>query len=308
MSGEPRTTKPVTGKRCEFDRDPKGFIEKTILDYVATSPSNRLESFDGAPIYEPPIFGYAAGDDPIFEKFKEVVHQDHPTPREFLTRYLCEVRNIEKAVAGDVTVVCFALPYHPETMRVNALEKEGPSLRWNHTRWLGQAFNDELVEHVVSLLKGIGVEAVAPDLSSLFRIVRPPEPLASTWSHRHMAYAAGLGTFSLNDGLITPKGMGVRCNSFLVNVKLEPSERPYAHHLANCLFYATGECGACIRRCPGGAVTEQGHDKLKCLKVLYVQQKPWLEGAHGPGYIGAYTGCGLCQTGVPCATRIPVRR
>ena len=33
-----------------------------------------------------------------------------------------------------------------------------------------------------------------------------------------------------------------------------------------------------------------------------------MEGAHGPGFIGSYAGCGLCQTGVPCATLIPVRR
>jgi hypothetical protein len=31
-----------------------------------------------------------------------------------------------------------------------------------------------------------------------------------------------------------------------------------------------------------------------------------MEGAHGPGYIGLYAGCGLCQTGVPCESRIPI--
>ncbi len=307
MKDDPQTAKPMfdTEKKCEFERDPKTFIEKTIRDYVASSPANRLECFGGDPIFEPPIVGYADGDDPIFEQFKEVVHEDHLTPREILANSRTDVRGMEAPVAGAVSVVALALPYNKETLRVNALEKEGPSLRWNHTRWKGQEFNDELLRHVISVLEGIGIAAVAPDQTPYFRIVRPPEPLASTWSHRHMAFAAGLGTFSLNDGFITPKGIGVRCNSFVINAKLEPSGRPYAGHLANCAFYAKGTCGVCISRCPGNAISKEGHDKLQCLKVLHVHQKPWLEGEHGPGYIGTYAGCGLCQTGVPCATQIP---
>ena len=90
-------------------------------------------------------------------------------------------------------------------------------------------------------------------------------------------------------------------------IELRPSVRPYAGPFANCLFISKGKCGACIKRCPGGAISEKGHDKLKCYEVLAITQKPWLEGAHGEGYIGQYAGCGLCQTGVPCESRIPVK-
>jgi len=99
----------------------------------------------------------------------------------------------------------------------------------------------------------------------------------------------------------------MRCGSMVTNLKLTASPRPYPHHLANCLFYATGKCGVCIRRCPGDAISEQGHDKAKCSQVIFKVQKPWLDGDHGPGYIGQYAGCGLCQTGVPCEHRIPLR-
>jgi epoxyqueuosine reductase QueG len=98
----------------------------------------------------------------------------------------------------------------------------------------------------------------------------------------------------------------MRCGSVAASIKLKPSVKPYEHHLANCLFYAAGKCGKCIHRCPGGAISEKGHDKLKCFEVLFVKQKPWAEGAYGSGYIGSYAGCGLCQTGVPCESRIPV--
>ena len=40
---------------------------------VAASPANRLpELFGGGPIFDRPLLGAARGDDPIFEKFKDV--------------------------------------------------------------------------------------------------------------------------------------------------------------------------------------------------------------------------------------------
>jgi epoxyqueuosine reductase len=292
--------------KASFDSDPKLFIEKAINHFVQTSPENRLASFHGQPIFDKPLIGFADGDDPLFAEFKKIVHEKHLSPREILSLYLTEMLKYETATSGSVSVISFVLPVHRETRLSNAREKEGPSLRWNHTRWHGQDFIIELSKYLVALLEGMGFSAVAPELSPFFEILILPGGFASKWSHRHIAYAAGLGTFSLNDGFITSKGMAMRCGSVVTNLKLEPSARPYAHHLANCLFYTTGKCGKCIRRCPGGAISEKGHDKLKCFKILYETQKPWLEGAHGEGYIGKYAGCGLCQTGVPCEKRIPV--
>jgi len=289
-----------------FEANPNRFIEGIIKDFVRTSPSNRLDAFGGEPIFEKPLIGFADGDDPLFEEYRKVVHKNHYLPRDILSKYLTETLKIEAPAFENVSVISFVLPINPETLKSNALEKEGPSLRWNNTRWKGQDFITEISKQLVSVLEGLGVWAVAPDLTPFFEIDRTPGAYSSNWSQRHMAYAAGLGTFSLNDGFITPKGMAMRCGSVVTNIKLTPSVRPYANHLANCLFYATGKCGVCIRRCPGDALSEKGHDKLKCLRILFETQKPWIEGAHGPGYIGLYAGCGLCQTGVPCEHRIPV--
>jgi epoxyqueuosine reductase QueG len=288
-----------------FEADPNHFIEDIIEKFVRTSPMNRLEAFEGAPIFEAPLIGFAAGDDPLFATYKEIIHKDHYHPRDMLMRHMTETLKTEAPVLENVSVVSFVLPIHPDTLQSNAREQEGPSRRWNHTRWSGQDFIMALSKHVVAVLEGMGAVALAPELTPFFQILQSSDTLASNWSQRHMAYAAGLGTFSLNDGFITKKGMAMRCGSVVTDVKLVPSARPYAHHLANCLFFATGKCGACIQRCPGGAISEKGHDKAKCLHTLFVQQKPWLDGAHGPGYMGTYAGCGLCQTGVPCEHRIP---
>ena len=291
--------------RKRLESNPNRLIEDVIKKFVRTSPLNRLDAFAGDPIYDKPLVGFADGDDPLFAEYKKVVHQQHFTPREILTKHLAQTLKQESASVTNVSVISFALPINSETKDSNALEKEGPSLRWNNTRWKGQDFIAELSRHVVSMLEHSGFHAVAPELSPYFEIFGPLDNLTSCWSQRHMAYAAGLGTFSLNDGFITAKGMAIRFGSIVTDLKLEPSPRPYGNHLANCLFYATGKCGACIRRCPGDALSEKGHNKLKCLQTLYEKQKPWLDGAHGPGYIGLYAGCGLCQTGVPCESRIP---
>jgi epoxyqueuosine reductase len=298
------TTEKRTKRSVDFN--PNRFIEKAIKNFVRTSPANRFTSFHDQAIFDKPLIGFADGDDPLFDEFKKVVHEKHLSPREILTLHLTEALKNETIELGGISVISYVLPVHSETRLSNAREKEGPSLRWNHTRWQGQDFIIELSKYLVSLLEGMGFSAIAPELSSFFEILLVPGGFASKWSQRHIAYAAGLGTFSLNEGFITPKGLAVRCGSVVTNLKLEPSTRPYTHHLANCLFYATGKCCKCIRRCPGGAISEKGHDKLKCFDVLYEKQKPWLEGAHGQGYIGNYAGCGLCQTGVPCENRIPV--
>ena len=288
-----------------FDANPELFIEEAIKKYVRESSANRLTSFGGELIFEEPLIGFADGDDPLFDEYKKVVHKHHFSPREILIKHLTETMKIEAPEPRGVSIISFVLPANRETLRSNALEKEGPSLRWNHTRWKGQDFINQLSNYLVGLLQEMGVHAVAPELSPFFKIMVLPDGFASNWSHRHMAYAAGLGTFSLNEGFITAKGMAMRCGSVVAGLKLTPSIRHYQHFRANCLFYAGEKCGQCISRCPGGALSEKGHDKLKCFEVLYTKQKPWLEGAHGPGYIGKYAGCGLCQTGVPCSDRIP---
>lgn len=292
--------------KSRFEDNPEGFIEEAIKLYVRESSANRLENFGYEPIFEEPLVGFAAGDDPLLDEYKKVVHEEHFTPREILTRHLQETLKIASHHLESVSVISFVLPANRETLQSNASEKEGPSLRWNHTRWKGQEFIIQLSNDLATLLQTMGISAVAPETSPFFKIMVAPDGFASNWSQRHMAYAAGLGTFSLNEGFITAKGMAMRLGSVVAGMKLKPSVRPYKHYRANCLFYRGEKCGRCITRCPGGALSDQGHDKIKCYRVLYEAQAPWLKGDHGPGYIGKYAGCGLCQTGVPCASRIPV--
>ena len=149
-----------------------------------------------------------------------------------------------------------------------------------------------------------GFQAVAPLLSPLYKMQMSEKyGFASTWYERHAAYASGLGTFGLCDGLITPKDKALRVGSVVARIQLPVTTRPYDNHHAYCLFCAKGTCGDCAARCPAGAITkEEGHDKKLCMTHLGTTAN-YVSSTFGfKGY-----GCGLCQTNVPCESQIPVK-
>ena len=136
----------------------------------------------------------------------------------------------------QISVISWILPTAEDTRKSNRKEEKFPSKLWAYTRDFGEACNNALRKHVVGFLEDLGYVAVAPTLLPTFQSFRDEKVgWASPWSERHIAYACGLGTFSLNDGLITPKGMAVRIGSVVTLLKLTPSEKKYRHYKENCL-------------------------------------------------------------------------
>jgi len=265
-----------------------------ITDFVKESPENRLPDRD-EPYFAEPLVAFASAADPIFAEYKKIIGDFHQTPQEVL----CSVHG---AAARAATVICWVLPISPAIRLSNRPEKEFPSQEWALTRQYGEAFNNLLRRHVVEWLQASGHRAAAPLLAPGWRVVGDaPVGIASSWSERHAAYAAGLGTFSLNDALITPRGIAHRVGSVVTDLPLPASARIAPNHLDNCLRYRNGSCGACIARCPAGAITDQGHDKQRCFDYVYrvVPERV------GRSWGIKETGCGLCQTAVPCEERIP---
>lgn len=205
--------------------------------------------------------------------------------------------------AKQLTVISWILPQREQVRKANMKAKKYPSEEWARIRIHGEAFNMALRKHLVKCFKESGVDSVAPMLAPNWTIVKSRQfSYASSWSERHAAHAAGLGTFGLCDGLITQNGKAMRAGSVVVNLKLEPTPRPYANHQAYCLFHAKGTCGKCIDRCPARAITQKGHDKEKCRQYLVKSAEYVKKTYKFDGY-----GCGLCQVGVPCESMIPVK-
>lgn len=287
-----------------LSQSPGEFLKREIKRFAAESEANRFTMIgEDTPMFDEPVVAFASADDPIFEEYKEVVGDFHWKPRDLLEQ--CAGDENYEGNLEDISVIVYVLPIMEETIKSNAEQDKFPSIRWAHTRDSGEKFNALLRKHIVDLLRGEGFLALAPADSSYWQMLIDERiGFASSWSERHAAYAAGLGTFSLNDALITPRGIAHRVGSIVVNLKLKPSPRPYESHQANCLFYNSGTCGECVKRCPAGALSESGHDKSVCSQYVYAT---CIEGLREEYNIDVTTGCGLCQTKVPCSMRIPKR-
>ena len=283
----------------QLENDPAEWIRSFVCDYTATSSGNSLRNSVDEKAWDEPLVGFAGGDDPIFQQYKDgLVGPFHWTPLEIFTLAFPDV----SIKAEELTVVSWILPHKEEIKADLRKNTKTPSEKWIRARIYGEEFNEELRKHLATSLAESGHPAVAPILSPNFKMDSSgPFGMASTWSERHAAYAAGLGTFGLCDGLITAKGKAIRCGSVVARIRVPATPRPYEDHHAYCLFYAKGICGQCTERCPAGAVTKTGHDKMACMKqcldtIRYAEKEYGLKGY----------GCGFCQTGVPCESRIPV--
>ncbi|MBR2483483.1 MAG: epoxyqueuosine reductase [Oscillospiraceae bacterium] len=275
-----------------------------VTHFVRTSPDNHVSAEDaiypelaGLKMYDDPIFGFAAADDTLFtETFKRegVIHPTYMAPAEWL--------------GGCKTVISFFLPFTAAVRESNRGKTDEPyapgislkcSAAWLHARIEGQAFMDKVTDYIQQLLEGENFESVCPTTSGKLRMITP---YISTWSERHAAYAAGLGTFGLSKGLITEKGMAGRFGSVITNAEFQLTPRPYDDPFAYCTM-----CGICMIKCPAHAIDKEkgcalGKDQNVCGACLQESHLP----PHGPNQRVRYD-CGKCQVGTPCESGIPKR-
>ena len=277
-----------------------GFLEETIREFCQDSPANSLKNADNERSYDEPLVGFSSGADPLYEEIATDIGPPSQTPAEIFRATFPDLA-IEP---GELTVISWILPQTRQTCLDNRKEDLYPSERWIRAKHFGRDVSRELSSHLVKILQDAKIPAVNPTTTPFFTIqLTETYGLASTWSERHAAYVSGLGTFGLCDGLITPVGKAMICGSIIAQMKIPPTTRPYTDHQASCLFFANGTCGICIKRCPVGAITPLGHDKELCRKHCFEGALPYVRRTYG---IDEY-GCGLCQTGVPCEHRNPVR-
>ena len=139
------------------------------------------------------------------------------------------------------------------------------------------------LETLCEILRGAGFAATALCDSS---------PLCE----RHLAYLAGLGFVGRNRALISPEfGSYVFIGTILTDAEIEP-DKPLA---TGC-----GGCNACVRACPGGALSA-GFDAARC--ASYLTQKKGELTAEERSIIkrsGYAWGCDICQRVCPHNARV----
>jgi ferredoxin len=274
-------------------------IEKLLTEAFA-SPENRLEPEGPEPAFDAPLIGASLAADPVWPRIKAHIGDFYWLPEEAFALAFPE----HPLPAAELRVISWVSPQTRSTRSDHRACREFPSRRWSLARHYGEKFNEFVRRHVVAGLAEAGVRACAPALMPQWsRQMSQEYGFASTWSERHAAFAAGLGTFGLSDGLITPRGKAIRVGSVIAALDVPATPRPYGEdHRAYCLFFTSGKCLACAKRCPAGAISEAGHDKNACHDYIRSVTAPYVA-SEQLGF--PVNSCGLCQTGVPCEARIP---
>ena len=262
------------------------FIDNSEENYI-TNQNAISESVVGMKIFESPILGFASADDEYFKLLKNPssIGAHFLSPGQWLLQ--------------SKTVISFFLPFSEVVKKGNRRDMLWPSEEWLHGRIEGQILLNKLCLHLKSELINEGYNCVVPSLDERFKVgfndpsTNSKIAFTSNWSERHVAFVCGLGTFGLSKGMITKRGISGRFGSLLTDLYLPPDKREYEKIYEYCSM-----CGACIKNCPANAISiENGKNHSICSEFLDKTAEKYK-----PRY-----GCGKCQIGVPCESRIPKR-
>ncbi|MBC7331112.1 MAG: epoxyqueuosine reductase [Synergistetes bacterium] len=234
----------------------------------------KVKGWKGATRYRRPILKVASVSDPMWLKLKENF-PGHLMPWEIFE--------------GAKSVVVFFLPFTEDVIESNQRGYYS-SREWAIAYVETNAFLYELSLEMLGFLKEHGYTGISVKPTHNF----DEEKLISYWSHRHVGFIAGMGTFGINNMLITEEGCGGRLNSFVTDAILDPDEK-FTEEA--CLFKREGTCGLCIEKCPVGALKIDGFDRFSCYKHC-------LENDLYHGDLPKTDICGKCIT-YPCALSIP---
>lgn len=264
------------------------FFAATPLTKTSIETAAALDASDFA-FFDAPLIGFAAADDPLFEKMKEpqIIGQHFVTPLQWME--------------NAKSVVSIFVPFSDAVKSANnACPKGEVAPEYIYAKNEAVPFMEALADKLTDAVKAAGYSVVVPsrEADRMKAAISAADgtklKFTSGWSERHIAYICGMGTFGISGGLITEKGAAGRFISFITDMPLEADKRSYSSPYEYCTL-----CGACAAKCPAGAITaETGKDKAKCSAFVNSTKEKY-----APLY-----GCARCQCGVPCAGGVPKKK
>jgi len=260
---------------------PSSEIVDLVKSLVAHDFRNILPEGDNPPIYTTPVVGIASAQDPIFARFQdpEVVGPQFRLPEEWLP--------------GAQSIISVFLPFSDAILKTYRKESRFVPVEYTSGKRNGSKFLNVVRRRLVRFAEDWGAKAVAPNIDVRYDSDR----FRPFWSERHVAFAAGIGTFGLQAAIITEHGSVGRIGSVVTTLKLDPTVRPYREVFGHCLYAFDGSCRLCIDRCPSKALSPAGKEVELC-------PKNGADPFHAWGYGGS---CGHCSTFVPCSRAIPAK-
>ena len=234
--------------------------------------------------YRRVLIGFADAFDPDFLRLRTFINQSHRLPTDILP--------------GAKTVVSFFIPFAREIVVANGRHPfvtEEWAIAYSET--------NQLIEQICSSLAiKLGKEGVKANWE-LPTHNFDKESMASYWSHKSAAKIAGLGSFGLNQMLITDSGCAGRFGSIVIDAMITPISKS---KIESCLYLVDKSCVSCVERCPNHALTVAGLDKHKCYQRCLEADKAYSYLAESRGLSGPFDVCGKCSVG-PCSLKNPVK-
>jgi epoxyqueuosine reductase QueG len=233
-------------------------------------------------LWRPPLLRFAAVDSLDLPWLKKAVAPDHLLPEELLP--------------GAKTLIAFFLPFKAEVVQSN--EAPGPaSALWAEAYIRTNALINTISGDIESLLAGRGFRAAKVPPTHNF----DEKKLVSRWSHRHYAYLAGLGSFGLNNMLITEAGCCGRYGTMVTDWDCGETAAPSPERCLAKKAASAGKppaCGLCQKKCeadayPGG-IFDRHACYAQCLKNAALFKDRGLADV-----------CGKCLIGLPCSIQSP---
>ncbi|GBF33883.1 iron-sulfur cluster-binding protein [Desulfocucumis palustris] len=246
----------------------EAFVTKYIVSYRG---NNSKADFWGAP-----LFAYADANDPLFLELKHIISPTHLLPAELLP--------------DSKTVIAYFIPFNKPVVDSN-VAGEMSSEQWAN----GYIETNKLI---VGINEALSKELKKQGYQS---VILPPthnfdeNTLISDWSHKHIGYIAGLGTFGLHQMLITEKGCCGRLGSLVTDAVIEPTPRPVQEY---CLYKHNKTCRRCVARCFSGALKTEAFDRHRCYELLLENHRH-----HNRKELADV--CGKCVSIVPCSFQRP---
>lgn len=247
----------------------KEVIEKFIINFI--QEYEKKENITN--IWKRPIIKFGDATLPEFAELREVVHTEHFMPEDILV--------------GARIIITYFIPYK-EHIGVSNIDGELNSKEWAIAYEKTAELVTELETELINYIQKKGYRAKNVDEKKAF----DKETSRSRWSQRHVARYCGLGTFGINNMLITDEGCCGRIGSIITNLIVDPDIPIQTEY---CLNKKNGTCGQCIKRCPVNALSNGKYEVMICRQQCDKNRAV---------YHNINT-CGKCTVGVPCTFKKP---
>jgi epoxyqueuosine reductase QueG len=249
-------------------------IEKIIAGFEAEKQIKNM--------WRPPLAALLPANHPRIPLLKETAVSNHLMPEEILP--------------GAKSIIIFFIPFDEKIINSN-LKGEAASEEWALSYVLTNTLLGRVSDELEKVLNRHGFRAGKIKPTHNF----DEKTLMSRWSHRHLAEIAGLGSFGINNMLITQEGCCGRLGSLVTDAgvtefEIDITEAKPADE--KCLYKKNGSCGICQKNCINGAYTDGIFDRHKCYEMC-------LKNAEIHKAAGYADVCGKCLVGLPCSSRDP---